>query len=161
MAKERLDEQRNTKLSRFLESGDPKDEVITAWYAKESLRERYCSRDPELAKDHLDALIGDFTDKKPPQEVNLAGKTLRSWHDEILSWHRAFVTNGPVGVVEQPHKARHVHCSVNDQLCYLSHQSPPGCSQPRLVTPLKRATSNSYAQSSSRVGEPSRTIEDP
>lgn len=95
MAKERLTEGANEKLTRLLESGDPNDEVATAWRAKESLRELYTYRDPDLARDHLDALISDFTDKKRPGEVRLLGRTLRAWHDEILAWQSAFVTNGP------------------------------------------------------------------
>ncbi len=95
MAKERLTEDANEKLTRLLESGDPNNEVATAWRAKESLRELYTYRDPDLARDHLDALICDFTDEERPEEVKLLGRTLRAWHDEILSWHQAFVTNGP------------------------------------------------------------------
>ena len=95
MAKERLTENANEKLGHLLESGDPNNEVATAWRAKESLRELYTYRDPDLAKDHLDTLICDFTDKERPGEVKLLGRTLRGWHDEILAWHSAFVTNGP------------------------------------------------------------------
>ena len=95
MAKERLTDETNAKLTRFLEVGDPDGEVAVAWRAKESLREFYTYRDPDLAKDHLDALIGDFTDKERPPEVKLLGRTLRAWHDEILAWHSAFVANGP------------------------------------------------------------------
>ena len=39
----------------------------------------------ELARDHLDALISDFTDNQRPPEVQLLGRTLRGWHDEILA----------------------------------------------------------------------------
>ncbi|WP_276943634.1 ISL3 family transposase [Ferrimicrobium acidiphilum] len=95
MAKEKLTEGANDKLTRFLEAGDPDNEVATSWRAKESLRELYTYRDPDLARDHLDALISDFTDNQRPPEVQLLGRTLKSWHDEILAWHRSFVTNGP------------------------------------------------------------------
>jgi hypothetical protein len=66
MAKERLTENANVKLTRFLEAGDPDNEVATAERAKESLRELYTYRDPDLARDHLDALISDFTDNQRP-----------------------------------------------------------------------------------------------
>ena len=46
MAKEKLTEGANDKLTRFLEAGDPDNEVATAWRAKESLRELYTYRDP-------------------------------------------------------------------------------------------------------------------
>ncbi len=46
MAKEKLTEGANAKLTRFLEAGDPDNEVATAWRAKESLRELYTYRDP-------------------------------------------------------------------------------------------------------------------
>jgi transposase len=95
MAKERLTENANEKLGHLFESGDPNNEVATAWRAKESLRELYAYCDPDLAKDHLDTLIGDFTDRERPAEVKLLGRTLRGWHDKILAWHSAFVTNGP------------------------------------------------------------------
>ena len=95
MAKEKLTEGANDKLTRFLEAGDPDNEVATSWRAKESLRELYTYRDPDLARDHLDALISDFTDNQRPPEVQLLGRTLRGWHDEILAWHSSFVTNGP------------------------------------------------------------------
>ncbi len=95
MAKEKLTEGANEKLTHLLELGDPDNEVATSWRAKESLRELYTYRDPTLASDHLDALISDFTDKERPPEVQLLGRTLNSWHDEILAWHRSFVTNGP------------------------------------------------------------------
>ncbi|WP_423782959.1 hypothetical protein, partial [Ferrimicrobium acidiphilum] len=45
MAKEKLTEGANDKLTRFLEAGDPDNEVATAWRAKESLRELYAYRD--------------------------------------------------------------------------------------------------------------------
>ncbi len=95
MAKERLNDETSTKITRFLEAGDPDGEVAVARRAKESLGELCTYRDPDLAKDHLDALIGEFTDKERPPEVKLLGRTLRAWHDEILAWHSAFVTNGP------------------------------------------------------------------
>ena len=78
MAKEKLTEGANDKLTRFLEAGDPDNEVATSWRAKESLRELYTYRDPDLARDHLDALISDFTDNQRPPEVQLLGRTLKS-----------------------------------------------------------------------------------
>ena len=85
MAKEKLTEGANEKLTHLLELGDPDNEVATTWRAKESLRELYTYRDPTLASDHLDALISDFTDKERPLEVQLLGRTLGEWHDEILA----------------------------------------------------------------------------
>jgi transposase len=66
MAKEKLTENANAKLTRFLEAGDPDNEVATAERAKESLEELYTYRDPDLASEHLDALISDFTDNQRP-----------------------------------------------------------------------------------------------
>jgi len=77
--------------------------VATAERAKESLEELYTYRDPDLARDHLDALISDFTDKERPPEVHLLGRTLRDWHNEILAWHRSFVTNGPTVSMNNPY----------------------------------------------------------
>ncbi len=43
-AKERLIENANAKITRFLEAGDPDNEVAIAWRAKESLEELYTYR---------------------------------------------------------------------------------------------------------------------
>lgn len=88
MAKERLTENANVKLTCFLEAGDPDNEVATAERAKESIEELYTYYDPDLTSDHLDALISDPTDNQRPQRSRLLRRTLKSWNDEILAQQR-------------------------------------------------------------------------
>ena len=75
MAKEKLTEDANAKLTHLLELGDPDNEVAISWRAKESLRELYTYSDPDLASDHLDALISDFTDNQRPPRSNYLGES--------------------------------------------------------------------------------------
>jgi len=78
MANDKLTEGANDKLTYFLEASNPDNEVATSWRAKESLRELYTYRDPNLARDHLDALINDPTDSQRPPKVQLLERTLKS-----------------------------------------------------------------------------------
>ena len=77
MAKEKLTEGANDKLTRFLEAGDPDNEVAISSLAGEP-RNPYESsityRAPDLASDHLDDLISDFTDKQRPQRSSYLGE---------------------------------------------------------------------------------------
>jgi transposase len=65
MANERLNHETSAEITRLLEAGDPDGEAANTWQAKESVRELYTYSNPKLARDHLDALISDFTDKDP------------------------------------------------------------------------------------------------
>ena len=91
---ERLDEKGNDKLMGLLEAGDPNGEVRMTWHAKETLRGFYTQPTDE-AEAFLDELIAEFTDEAHPPEVRSLGRTLRTWRDQILAWHRAKVSNGP------------------------------------------------------------------
>ena len=83
------------KLVGLLQAGDPDNEVITAWRAKEALRELYTICDPGLAAEYADGLFLELTNEEYPPEVRLLGRTLTSWKSEILAWHSSLVTNAP------------------------------------------------------------------
>ena len=95
MAVERLDEDDQAKLKGLLAVGDPRGEVSTAHTAKEAVREFYSFRDPELADGWLKELSADMRDVSCPAEIRQLGRTLRTWHDQVVAWHTAAVSNGP------------------------------------------------------------------
>jgi transposase len=91
---ERLDERGREKLLAGLRVGDPHDEVLGAWLAKESVRSVYLVEHPDEAAVLLDnAISACKTDDV--DEIRTLGRTLSHWHDEILNHHRTGVSNGP------------------------------------------------------------------
>ncbi len=91
---ERLDEQGERRLLLGLRVGDPKDEVLGAWLAKESLRDVYLADDPDDAAELLDkAIIACGADQVP--EIRTLAHTLSRWREEILNHHRTGASNGP------------------------------------------------------------------
>jgi transposase len=77
-----------------LRFGDPHDEVLGAWLAKESVRDLYLTDDPTTAATLLDKTIaGCAVDEVA--EIRSLGKTLRSWRTEILAHHDTGASNGP------------------------------------------------------------------
>ena len=61
---------------------------------QETLRGFY-TQPAEEAEAFLDELIADMGDESMPPEVRSLARTLRTWRDQILAWHRAKVANGP------------------------------------------------------------------
>ena len=98
-ADERLDEVGRDKLVGLLEAGDPRGEVRLAWHAKETVRGIYAIEDPADADAFVTELADDMTDPDHSIEVRSLGRTLRRWHDQIVAWHRAHVSNGPTEAV--------------------------------------------------------------
>lgn len=91
---ERLDEPGRQRMLLGLRLGDPNDEVLGAWLAKESVRDVYLTDDVEEARVLLDkAIEGCLTDGV--EEIRALGATLRSWRTEILEHHRSGASNGP------------------------------------------------------------------
>jgi transposase len=91
---ERLDEKGHNRLLLGLRAGDPHDEVLGAWLAKESVRDVYLTDDPKEAKTLLDkAIAGCLADEVP--EIQSLGRTLKRWQAEILNHHRTGASNGP------------------------------------------------------------------
>jgi transposase len=92
---ERLDERGREKLMEALRRGDPFDEVLGAWLAKEACRSIYMEDDVEDAAVILDDTIaGSLED--PVAEIRTFGRTLSRWREEILNHHRTGgASNGP------------------------------------------------------------------
>jgi len=93
-AAERLDETGTERMLLGLRVGDPNDELLGAWLAKESVRDVYLTSDPDDAAVLLDkAIVACAADDVP--EIRTLGHTLGRWRDEILNHHRTGASNGP------------------------------------------------------------------
>jgi transposase len=89
---ERLDEQGRERMLLGLRAGDPEDELLAAWLAKESVRDVYLTADPDQAAVLLDkAIIACRADDVP--EIISLGRTLARWREEILNHHRTGASN--------------------------------------------------------------------
>ena len=91
---ERLDEKGHDRMMLGLRMGDPNDELLGAWLAKESVRDVYLTDDLETAALLLDkAIAGCLEDEVA--EIRSLGHTLKRWREEILNHHRTGASNGP------------------------------------------------------------------
>ena len=77
-----------------LRAGDPDDEVLGAWPAKESVRDVYLAETRKEAHDLLAVAIYRC-DIDPVPEVRALGKTLARWFPEILARFDTGASNGP------------------------------------------------------------------
>jgi len=91
---ERLDERGNQRLLLGLRVGDPADEVLGAWLAKESVRDVYLAENPTQAAVLLDKAIAACR-ADDVEEIRSLGITLASWRTEILAHHDTGASNGP------------------------------------------------------------------
>jgi transposase len=92
--RERLDERGTQRMLLGLRVGDPHDEVLGGWLAKESVRDVYLSADPNEAKLLLDkAIAGCLADTV--EEIMSLATTLKKWRTEILAYHDTGASNGP------------------------------------------------------------------
>ena len=91
---ERLDGRGTDRMLLGLRVGDPNDEVLGAWLAKESVRDVYLTDDPDDAAVLIDkAITGCAQDDV--EEIRSLGRTLASWRTEILEHHHTGASNGP------------------------------------------------------------------
>ncbi len=91
---ERLDDRGHNRLLLGLRIGDPHDEVLGSWLAKESVRDIYLTDDPAEAALLLDkAIVACAGDEV--EEIASLGHTLASWRSEILAHHTSGASNGP------------------------------------------------------------------
>lgn len=91
---ERLDERGSQRMLLGLRVGDPNDEVVGAWLAKESVRDVYLARTPAEAATLLEkTIVGCAQDDVA--EIRSLGRTLDSWREEILAYHDTGASNGP------------------------------------------------------------------
>jgi transposase len=93
-ADEKLDERGREKLMAGLRVGDPHDEVLGAWLAKESVRSVYLTEDAQEAAVLLDNAIAACKADAVP-EIRTMGRTLSRWREEILNHHLTGASNGP------------------------------------------------------------------
>jgi transposase len=91
---ERLNERGHERIALGLRFGDPNDEVLGAWLAKETVRDLYLTEDPQVAALLLDrAIAGCLADEVP--EIVTLGHTLKRWRTQILAHHTSGASNGP------------------------------------------------------------------
>lgn len=91
---ERLDETGVERMLLGLRAGNPNDEILGGWLAKESVRDIYLTTDRAEAELLLDkAITGCATD--PVAEIRSLGQTLAKWRTEILAYHHTGASNGP------------------------------------------------------------------
>jgi transposase len=91
---ERVDERGAERMLLGLRVGDPDDELLGAWLAKESVRDVYLADTPVDAALLLDkAIVGCLDDEVA--EIRSLGRTLSSWRGEILAHHDTGASNGP------------------------------------------------------------------
>ena len=91
---ERLNEAGRDRILLGLRVGDPNNEVVGAWLAKESVRDVYLADNYADAAVLLDkAIAGCRADEVA--EIRSHGNTLASWRTEILARHTTGASNGP------------------------------------------------------------------
>jgi transposase len=91
---ERLNQPGSDRMLLGLRIGDPDDEVLGAWLAKESVRDIYLTDDVDEATLLVDKAITGCADDDVP-EIQSLGRTLAAWRSEILEHHRTGASNGP------------------------------------------------------------------
>ena len=91
---ERVDQRGLDRMLLGLRLGDPRDEVLGAWLAKESVRDVYLATGRRDAAVLLDKTIAGCLADDVAEIVSL-GKTLKSWRTEILAHHSTGASNGP------------------------------------------------------------------
>jgi transposase len=91
---ERLNDNGRDRMLLGLRVGDPDEELVGAWLAKESVRDVYLAGNYNDAAVLLDkTIIGCLDDEVA--EIRSLGKTLASWRTEILARHSTGASNGP------------------------------------------------------------------
>jgi transposase len=91
---ERLDERGTHRLLLGLRIGDPHDDLLGAWLAKESVRDVYLTDHVTEAAFLLDKTIAGCA-ADDVEEIRSLGATLDSWRSEILAHHDTGASNGP------------------------------------------------------------------
>lgn len=91
---ERLDDKGRERMVLGLRFGDPNDEVVGAWLAKESVRDIYLTHNRADAELLLDKVIVGCSEDEV-SEIRSLGATLARWRSEILAYHDTGASNGP------------------------------------------------------------------
>ena len=92
-AGETLSEPARGRLEIGLASGDPRDEVLDAWLAKEALRAMYAAATYAEASTRFDAFVAECKGSRVPELHSLARTALR-WRTQILAYHLTGASNG-------------------------------------------------------------------
>ncbi len=133
---ERLTERGRTRLLEGLRLGDPNDEVLGGWLAREMVRDIYLTDSINLATIVLGRTIRACLDDDVP-ELRSLGLTLRKWWTEILNHHRTGASNGPTEglnlCIKKVKRAGHGYrCFDHYRLRVLLHAG--GCDWTKLTT---------------------------
>ncbi|OYV58110.1 MAG: hypothetical protein B7Z69_10150 [Actinobacteria bacterium 21-73-9] len=91
---ERLDPRGLDRMLLGLRVGDPDNEVLGAWLAKESVRDIYLAESTDEAELLIDKAIAACR-LDAVGEVRSLGVTLTRWRTEILARHHTGASNGP------------------------------------------------------------------
>jgi len=91
---ERLTDDGARRFELGLRAGDPRDEVLGAWLAKEGVRDVYLAENRADAELLLDKTIAGCK-ADDVAEVRSLGDTLARWRTEILAHHSTGASNGP------------------------------------------------------------------
>ena len=91
---ERLDDRGTDRMLLGLRVGDPDEELLGAWLAKESVRDIYLTNDPVDAAILIDKAIAGCAEDDV-EEIQALGRTLAAWRTEILAHHDTGASNGP------------------------------------------------------------------
>jgi len=97
-ANERLSDHARSRLEAGLAAGDPRDEVLDTWLAKEALRDMYAAGTLVEAARRFDAFVKEAKSSSVPELHRLA-KTMSRWRTEVLAHHRSGASNGPTEAV--------------------------------------------------------------
>jgi len=92
--KERLDDRGRDRMLLGLRYGDPYDEVLGAWLAKENVRDVYLAPGRRAARTLLTKTIAGCA-ADDVEEIRTLGETLANWKTEILAHHATGASNGP------------------------------------------------------------------
>ncbi len=118
---ERLDERGHDRVLLGLRVGDPHDEVLGAWLAKESVRDVYLTDDPDDAAVLLDKAIAGCTNDDVAEILSL-GRTLAAWRTEILAHHN---TGASQRADRRPEPVRQEGQALRPRLPQLRALPPP------------------------------------
>jgi transposase len=144
---ERLDERGHERMLLGLRRGDPHDELLGAWLAKESVRDIYLTERVSEARTLLrKAVVGCQGDEVA--EIRSLGDTLERWSQEILNHHRTGASNGPTEglnlcVKRIKRAGRGFSCFEHYRLRVLLHAG--GVTWPRRPSPPRIRTRAPYS----------------
>ncbi|MFV0490112.1 MAG: ISL3 family transposase, partial [Vibrio fluvialis] len=91
---ERLNDRGRERMLEGLRAGDPHDEVVGAWLAKEHIRDLYLADSYNEMRSLLAMTIRRCQADEVP-EIRSVGDTLASWRSEILANWSTGASNGP------------------------------------------------------------------